>query len=118
MYDYKVWTKQPDAYALSRQHLSPTVVGVEPICSGTTVPHVVQKADKTNKAVQVTISAVPEYSTDDLLGLQKANPVISAVLSFCLQERFPSRSDRQNLPPDALGLLGRLVKEGVLHQRY
>lgn len=76
------------------------------------------KADKTNKAVQVTISAVPEYSTDDLLALQKANPVISAVLSFCLQERFPSRSDRQNLPPDALGLLGRLVKEGVLHQRY
>lgn len=118
VYDYKVWTKQPDAYALSRQHLSPTAVGVEPICSGTTVPHVVQKADKTNKAVQVTISAVPEYSTDDLLALQKANPVISAVLSFCLQERFPSRSDRQNLPPDALGLLGRLVKEGVLHQRY
>lgn len=86
------------------------------------MPHMVQKADKTNKAVQVTISAVPECSTDDLLALQKVNPVISVVLSFCLQERFPSSSERQNLPPAALGLLrqwdGQLLKEGVLHQRY
>lgn len=120
---YRPGRSNGNADALSRQHPSQGEVATCPARPGTSVPETVQGVVReTASMVQHAISAAPERSTDILIALQKADPVIHAVLLFLQQRRMPGHVERQGLHPAVLGLLRQwdrlTLRTGLLYRTH
>lgn len=120
---YRPGRSNQNADALSRQPSFCAPIFTVPSRPGTLLPEAVHAAAQCSKAVvQSNISVLPERSTDDLVLLQQADPVISSIMPYLQQQQMPGRVQRQMLGFAAQKLLrqwDRLsIKDRLLYRAY
>lgn len=113
-----------NADALSRQSVVGSSHSLDQSRPGTAVPAALQLAIRENpqeQAVQATVSALPSRTPSDLQALQRADPDIGIFLLFWLEQRLPSREEKERMSPQARGLMrqwDRVVEaDGLLYRR-
>uniref|UniRef100_A0A3B4XMP5 Gypsy retrotransposon integrase-like protein 1 n=1 Tax=Seriola lalandi dorsalis TaxID=1841481 RepID=A0A3B4XMP5_SERLL len=89
----------------------------------TAIPKPLQQAlgQRTTKAVQASMSVLPQQTPSELRAAQQADPTIQELLQFWVNRRRPSREERAQLSRSTLTLLqqwDRLVeRDGILYRR-
>ncbi|XP_062404413.1 uncharacterized protein LOC134094507 [Sardina pilchardus] len=122
---YRPGRTNRNADALSRQPTGPPGQTTQSSIPGTAIPALVQQAARhqdPSLATQMTISAFPSRTPEDLKGLQAADPTIGAFLPFWQAQRLPDPAVRRTLPGPTRVLLqqwDRVVVggDGLLYRR-
>ena len=97
-----------NADSLSRQHQTanpPLDLGT--VLPGTALPESLrnQKAKQPLQVTQLSMSVLPSYTSNHLLTLQQADPVLGPFLQFWRCNSIPDKAERQTLSKSARELV-------------